>query len=312
MHDHSHHHHTGEHVHGTGSSAKLLWALGLTLGFAAVEAVTGWWSGSLALLGDAGHMLTDSSALGLAVLAAAVARRRPSARHSYGLGRAEILAALINALVMIALVALISAEAVARFNQPQPVKGVAVMGVAFIGLLINLAAAWLLSGDKANLNVRAALLHVLGDLLGSVAALVSGAVIYLTGWVTIDPLLSLLIVLLILVSALRVLREALHALMEGVPLNLDLKKIGYTMASVDGVVSVHDLHVWSLSASRTALSAHIVIREPGDWPGVLRRLHTTLQQRFGIEHVTLQPESEAAVISSSSIHVKAGEGGGKS
>lgn len=309
MHDHSHHHHhhSGDHAHGAGSSRTLLWALLLTLGFALVEAVAGWWSGSLALLGDSGHMLTDSSALGLAALAAVLAQHRPSARHSYGLGRAEILAALINALVMIALVALISAEAVERFNHPQPVKGGAVMGVAFIGLLINLVAAWLLSGDKHNLNVRAALLHVLGDLLGSVAALVSGAVIYLTGWLTIDPLLSLLIVLLILGSALRVLREALHALMEGVPLHLDLKKIGYTMAAVEGVVSVHDLHIWSLSASRTALSAHIVIREAGDWPDVLRRLHETLHENYGVDHVTLQPEAEVVAVTLELSHGKRGD-----
>lgn len=298
-HDHRHHHHPAE-----GFQRKLLWALVLTLTFALVEAIAGWWSGSLALLGDAGHMLTDSSALGLAALASVLAQRRPSVRHSYGLGRAEILAAMINALVMIALVALISAEAIDRFSHPQAVKGGAVMGVAFLGLLINIAAAWLLAGGGENLNVRAALLHVLGDLLGSVAALVSGAVIYLTGWMAIDPLLSLLIVLLILVSALRVLREALHALMEGVPLHLDLKKIGYTMAAVEGVVSVHDLHIWSLSASRTALSAHIVIREAGDWPDVLGRLHETLHENYGIDHVTLQPEAEVVAVTVKLSHGK--------
>jgi cobalt-zinc-cadmium efflux system protein len=312
MHDHNHHHHHSLHeAHGQGSHRTLLWALGLTLGFALVEAVAGWWSGSLALLGDAGHMLTDSSALGLAAMASVLAQRVPSARHSYGLGRAEILAALVNALVMVILVALICAEAVDRFNDPQPVKGDAVMGIAFIGLLVNLAAAWLLSGNGHNLNVRAAFLHVLGDLLGSVAALVSGAVIYLTGWITIDPLLSLLIVLLILVSALRVLREALHALMEGVPLNLDLEKIGYTMASVEGVVSVHDLHVWSLSGSRTALSAHIVIHESGTWPDVLQRLRSSLLEHFAIDHVTLQPETDASVVPLASIHLKSSAENGK-
>jgi len=299
-----HHHHSVDDGHARGSRRTLLWALGLTLGFSLVEAVAGWWSGSLALLGDAGHMLTDSSALGLAALASVLAQRGPSARHSYGMGRAEIMAAMFNALVMVVLVALISAEAVDRFNDPQPVKGSAVMGVAFIGLLINLAAAWLLSGDSHNLNVRAALLHVLGDLLGSVAALVSGVVIYLTGWMAIDPLLSLLIVLLILVSALRVLREALHALMEGVPLHLDLERIGYTMASLEGVMSVHDLHVWSLSASRTALSAHIVIHDSGDWPNVLHRLQSTLLDQFGIDHVTLQPEADVSLVPVESIHLK--------
>jgi len=197
---------------------------------------------------------------------------------------------LFNALVMIVLIVLISAEAVHRLRSPNPVAGAAVMSVAFIGRLMNLAAAWLLSGARENLNVRAALLHVLGDLLGSVAALVSGAVILLTGWVTIDPLLSLLIALLILVSAVRILHEALHALMEGVPPHLDLEQVGRAMAGVDRVVSVHDLHIWSLSASRTALSAHVVLRDLVEWPEVLSHLQALLGRDFGIDHVTLQPE----------------------
>jgi len=188
------------------------------------------------------------------------------------------------------LIVVISAEAIHRFRSPTPVVGSAVMLVAFIGLLMNLAAAWLLSGSRENLNVRAALLHVLGDLLGSVAALVSGAVIMLTGWVTIDPLLSLLIALLILVSAVRILHEALHALMEGVPPHLDLEQVGRAMAAIDRVVSVHDLHIWSLSASRVALSAHVVLKDLDEWPALLARLRDLLAREFGIEHVTLQPE----------------------
>ena len=284
---HTHHHpENGAH----GQHLRLLAALVLTLSFALIEALAGWWSGSLALLSDGGHMLTDSLALGLAALAAILAQRRPSARHSYGWGRAEILAALLNSLVMIALIATISAEAIHRLRSPSPVEGAAVMSVAFVGMLINVAAAWLLSGARENLNVRAALLHVLGDLLGSMAALISGAVIVLTGWVAIDPLLSLLIVLLILVSAVRILHEALHALMEGVPQHLDLERIGYAMAATDGVVSVHDLHIWSLSASRSALSAHVVLRDLGEWPEVLSHLQDLLAGDYGIEHVTLQPE----------------------
>ena len=298
-HEGSHGHHG--HVHGHGASAPLFWALGLTLSFAVVEAVSGWWSGSLALLGDAGHMLTDSISLGLAAGAAVLAKRAPSSLHSFGLGRAEILAALVNALTMIVIVVWISVEAIERFHQPGPIKGGVVLIVAFVGLLINLGAAWLLSGDRHNLNVRAALLHVLGDLLGSVAALVSGAVILLTGWTTIDPLLSLLIVVLILVSAVRVLREALHALMEGVPLHLDLERVGRIMASVEGVVSVHDLHIWSLSASRIALAAHIVIHDLRAWPATMARLQTQLKDEFGIHHVTLQPESDERFVDVSRI-----------
>jgi cobalt-zinc-cadmium efflux system protein len=191
---------------------------------------------------------------------------------------------------MIALIAVISAEAIHRLRSPSPVEGAAVITVAFVGMLINVAAAWLLSSARQNLNVRAALLHVLGDLLGSVAALVSGTVIVLTGWTAIDPLLSLLIVLLILVSAVRILHEALQALMEGVPLHLDLEQIGHAMAALDGVVSVHDLHIWSLSASRAALSAHVVVQDLAEWPEVLSHLQALLDRDHGIEHVTLQPE----------------------
>lgn len=286
MHDH-------RQAKGAGdrsSQRALLSALVLTLGFAVVEAVAGWWSGSLALLGDAGHMLTDSLAMGLAAAAAMIAARAPSLRHSYGLGRAEILAALANASVMIGVVAWLAAEAVQRLTEPVPIKGAAVMVVAAIGLLINLAAAWLLSAGRHNVNVRAALLHVMGDLLGSVAALVSGSVILLSGWTTIDPLLSLLIAGLIAVSALRVLRETLHALMEGVPLHLDLAQIGDAMAAIDGVVSIHDLHVWTLSSTHVALSAHVVLDDMDAWPRVLDHLRTTLDRSFGIDHVTLQPE----------------------
>jgi cobalt-zinc-cadmium efflux system protein len=283
---------------------RLLWSLVLTLGFSLIEAIAGWWSGSLALLSDAGHMLTDSLALALAALAAILARRGPSARHSYGWGRAEILAALLNTLVMLAMIAAISAEAVHRLGDPQPVAGTTVIFVAFVGLLVNLVAAWLLSGGRENLNVRAALLHVLGDLLGSIAALVSGAVIVLTGWMMIDPLLSVLIVLLILVSAMRVLHEVLHALMEGVPSSLDLERVGLGMAATDGVVSVHDLHIWSLSASRTALSAHIVLNHMGEWPAVLARLQSVLARGYGIEHVTLQPEPRDQLIAVDALRAK--------
>jgi len=284
------HHHSHHHAPGNGSHRPLLLALLLTLGFAVVEAVAGILSGSLALLGDAGHMLTDSLSLGLAAAAALIARRPPSPRHSYGLGRAETLAALVNAGLMIVVVFAIGIEAVARLQEPVQVRGGMVTVVAIAGLLINLAAAWLLAGHQQNLNVRAALLHVIGDLLGSVAALVSGVVIMVWGWTTIDPLLSLAIAALILVSALRVLREALHALLEGVPLSLDTNEIGRALVEVDEVLEVHDLHIWSLSAEQVALSAHLVLDDIQGWERVLPASREMLASRFGIHHVTLQPE----------------------
>jgi cobalt-zinc-cadmium efflux system protein len=282
---HAHH----GHETGTGGPALTV-ALGLTLGFAAVEAAAGWWAGSLALLGDAGHMVTDSASLALAAAAARLARRTPTARHSYGFGRVEILAAVVNALFMLAVIVGLAVAAVGRLQAPRPVDGGAVAVVALIGLLVNALVAWLLARGERTLNVRAALLHVIGDLLGSVAALVAGAVILATGWTPIDPLLSLAIAGLILFSSLRLLREALHALMEGVPLHLSLEEIGRALAQVPGVRSVHDLHVWTLSSNRVALSAHLVVDDLSRWESVLRAVTTRMHERFGIDHLTLQPE----------------------
>lgn len=286
MHSHDH----AEHQHVAASGRVLTVSLTLTLSFAAVEAIAGWWSGSLALLGDAGHMATDGLSLAIAAVAAWVALRPPTARHSYGLGRAELLAALLNAVFMIAVVAAITTAAVDRLLTPRPVAGETVTVVAVIGLGINLVVAWLLSRSPQNINVRGAQLHVLGDLLGSVAALVAGVVITVTGWTPIDPILALVIVALILFSAVRLLRDALHLLLDGVPRTLDLAAVGRALAELDGIVEVHDLHIWHLSADRIALSAHVVVDDPRHWQARLEAARALLHERFGIDHVTLQPE----------------------
>lgn len=291
VHEHGHGHHA--HAHG-GGNGTLLVALLLTLSFAAVEALTGWWAGSLALLSDAAHMMTDSSALALAAVAAWLARRPPSALHSYGLVRAEVLAALFNSVLMLVLLGFIVHEAIDRFGEPRDIRGEAVIGVAVIGLAINLVVAWVLSRGAHTLNTRAALLHVLGDALGSVAAITAGVVIVATGWTPIDPLLSLLVAALILVSALRLLREAVHVLMEGVPLHVRLDAVGRDLAMLDGVRRVHDLHVWTLSSGSIALSAHLEIRNLADWPDILAAARHALDARHGIHHVTLQPEALTA------------------
>jgi len=270
---------------------KLMLATVLTLGFAGVEAAAGWWSGSLALLSDAGHMVTDSAALLIAALAGWVARRGPSPKHSYGFGRAQLVAALVNGLFMLAVVTAIIVQAVSRLANPVVVRGEAVTVVALLGLLLNILVARMLSHTGRDLNMRAALLHVLGDLLGSLAALVSGIIVWATGWFTVDPALSLLIAMLIVYSSLKLVREAFHGLMEGVPLHLSLEEIGKAMAGVEGVSAIHDLHIWSLTAERIALSAHIVIERFENWPEILPRLQALLAQRYNIEHVTLQPES---------------------
>ncbi|HEY9098375.1 MAG TPA: cation diffusion facilitator family transporter [Thiobacillus sp.] len=282
--------HTHHHVGHDSKSGTLIIALLLTLSFSGVEALAGWWSGSLALLSDAAHMLTDSSALGLAAGAAWLARRPPSARHSYGLVRAEVLAALFNSLLMLVLIGYIVHEAIDRLGAPREIQGNTVIVVAVIGLAINLVVAWVLSRGEHTLNTRAALLHVLGDALGSVAAITAGIVIVTTGWTPIDPLLSLLVAALILVSALRLLREVVHVLMEGVPANVHLYQVGQDLAAINGVIRVHDLHVWTLSSGTIALSAHLEIRNLSDWPDILATARQTMDTQHGIRHVTLQPE----------------------
>ena len=293
-HTHNHSHEQHDH-HAADAGSRLVWALLLTLGFAVVEAFSGFWSGSLALLGDAGHMVTDSASLGLAAFAVWLAKRPPSRRHTYGLGRVETLAALLNVVFMIVVIVILSVAAIHRVLQPTAVNGEAVTAVAIVGLLINVGVAWLLMHGEQTMNTRGALLHVLGDLLGSVAALVAGAVIMFTGWTPIDPLLSLLISVLVLGSSLRLLREVLRALLEGVPAHLSVDDIGQALAAVPGVSSVHDLHVWTLSSNRIALSAHLLVESFSQWPEVLASARHVLH-RQGIEHVTLQPESSLQTI----------------
>jgi cobalt-zinc-cadmium efflux system protein len=290
-HDHGAHAQHGHHAHAHGSGVdRLAWAVGLTAAYGLVELLCGWWFGSLALVSDAGHMFSDALALALALLAAWLSRRPAGARHSFGLARAEVVAAFVNGLAMLLVVVLIAVEAISRLLRPEPVVGAGVMVVAFVGLLLNLVLAYVISSGERTLNVRAALLHVTSDLLGSVAALAAGAVITFTGWNPIDPILSLVIAGLILVSTLSLLRETLHVLMEGVPRRIKLAEVGHALARVTHVRSVHDLHIWNISSGQVALSAHLELASLDVWPGVLEQSQAVLRQRFGIDHVTLQPE----------------------
>jgi len=293
-HTHLHAHQHGDSQHGHNARAVggrvLLAAVFLTGGFAVVELIGGLWSGSLALLADAGHMATDAAALLFALTANVIARRPVSDRHSFGLARTEVIAAFVNALAMLLVVVWLFIEAIDRIAQPVEVKGAMVFIVAAIGLTVNLAVAWVLSKDRENVNTRAALLHVFGDLLGSVAAIVSGAVIYLGGPTITDPLLSMLVGGLILRSALSVLRETTHVLLDSVPAGLDYIRVGKALATIDGIVSVHDLHVWSMVPGRSALSAHVLVSDIELWPVILHRARHRLRSEFGIDHITLQPE----------------------
>jgi cobalt-zinc-cadmium efflux system protein len=284
------HHHHGHR----GPQPPFLAALVLTLAYACVEVAGGLWSGSLALLSDAGHMFSDALALGLAAIAARLALRPAGHRHSYGWARAEVIGAFLNGMLMLALVVALTVEALVRLRNPQPVDAGAMMLIAFIGMMVNAAVAWLMSRGHVSLNVRAALLHVIADLMSSFAALLSGVVIYATGWLPIDPVLSLVIAALILAGTVRVLRDALHVLMEGVPPAIDLPAIGGALAGLPGVISVHDLHIWSIAPGAVALSAHIELEDLQRWPAILASARALMHDRYGIDHVTLQPEAGSA------------------
>ena len=288
------HHHDGDsaytHQSRPSGARPLAFAVALTLGYALIELVGGLWSGSLALLADAGHMATDSAALLFALAANIIARRPVSDRHSYGLARVEVIAAFVNALAMLAVVAWIFYEAIDRLASPVPVQGLGVFVIASVGLLINLLVAWSLSRDRENVNTRAALIHVMGDLLGSVAAIAAGIIIYLGGPLMVDPLLSMFVAALILRSTFGVLKETTFVLLDSVPSGVDYAEVGQALARVHGVKSVHDLHIWSMVPGRNALSAHVLIDDIGHWPAILNEARRVLATRFHIDHATLQPE----------------------
>lgn len=292
-----HHHHEHGHSHGHGhthgSGRTLLFSLCFTAAFAIVELIGGWWSGSLALLSDAGHMITDSSSLAIGAVAVWLSRWPASRQHSFGFQRAEILGALVNVLFMFAVVVAIAVSGFQRLLNPSPVDGWIVVVIASIGLLMNIIVAAILMRGEETMNVRGALLHVMGDLFGSIAAIIAGTVIMLTGWMPIDPLLSLLVAVLILVSAGKLLREVLKVLMEGVPEGVDADEVSAAMTEVDGVRAVHDLHIWTLSSSQFALAAHVDVNALRSWQQLLPQLQQLLRERFGIEHTTLQPEDPA-------------------
>jgi len=284
-HDHNHNHNQNH-----SASRALMLGLAITVLYAVVEFVGGWVSGSLALMGDAGHMITDSLALGLGAVAARLSQKPASRKHSFGLQRAEIVGALTNGVVMLAVVAWIAYEAIQRLLHPVAVTGPVVLAIAAVGLAVNLLVLRLLHGGEQNLNTRGAILHVMGDLLGSVAALASGLVITVTGWMAIDPLLSMLISALILASTIRLLTEAVHVIMEGVPSHIRLSAVGERLAQVPGVFDVHDLHVWSIASGNHAISAHVRLESFERWPELLAAMRRVLHEEYGIDHVTLQPE----------------------
>jgi cobalt-zinc-cadmium efflux system protein len=294
-----HHHGHGHHHHGHGTAgARNRRRLAITLVLAAVymvaEAVGGWMANSLALLADAGHMLSDVAALALSLFAIWIAQRPATPQRTYGYHRTEILAALANGATLIAISLLIFVEAFQRIAEPQPVSGGLVMGIAVGGLLVNVLGLVMLHGGKdESLNVRGAWLHLLTDALGSVGAILGGAAVWAYGWFWADPLVSVLIGLLVIWSAWHLVRESVNVLLEGTPPHIDVAEVRAAMAEVEGVEEVHDLHVWTITSGMEAMSGHVVVGgvAPRSSSEVLAELHRLLHERFGLHHMTIQMET---------------------
>ncbi|MCK7606108.1 cation diffusion facilitator family transporter [Geobacillus stearothermophilus] len=298
MHHHEHghcgHHHGHHHGLGReGSQKGLAAALVITVGIMVLEFVGGLVTNSLALLSDSGHMLSDAASLLLSLLAVWFAARPASPKRTYGFYRFEILAALVNGVTLVVIAAWIIWEAVGRFVNPPAVASGPMMAIAVIGLLANLASAWVLmrKGDvKENVNVRSAYLHVLGDALGSVGAIAAGLVIWLFDWYAADPLISIAVSVLILKGALAVVKQTVHILMEGTPAAIDHGEVKAALSGIDGVIDVHDLHIWTITSGLDSLSCHLLIEEGCDGQAVLQRAIDLIETRFHIRHATIQIE----------------------
>jgi len=280
------------HAHSLGNEKALAIAALLTGGFMLVEVIGGVLAGSLALLADASHMLTDFASLSLAWFAFRLARRPASWRRTYGFDRFSILAAFVNGLTLFLIAIWICSEAYERIQQPIAVDGVSMLWIAFIGLLVNLVAFWILSrGEQDNLNMRAAALHVIGDLLGSVAALTAAVVIIYTGWTLIDPILSVLVALIILKAAWYVVRHSTHILLEGAPQGFDRRAVAeYLTENIEGLVRVHHIHAWSITEKRPMATLQAEVTDDADVSSVKAAIKSDLRQRFAIEHVTVEVE----------------------
>ena len=274
------------------NAKRLMLAFGITATFMVVEVIGGLISGSLALLADAGHMLTDAAALLFALIAVQFARRPPNARHTFGWLRLTTLAAFVNAIALVVITILIVWEAFQRFQHPQPIAGRTMMVIAVAGLVANILAFWILHRGSAekNLNVRAAALHVLGDLLGSVWAIVAALVIIYTGWTPIDPILSVLVSCLVLRSAWRLLKESVNELLEGAPAALDIPALKRNLnRSIPEVRDVHHVHVWQVG-EKPVMTLHVQVIPPHDHDALLGRIQHFLKHHYAISHVTIQME----------------------
>ena len=286
-HDHGHGHDHGQAPVNFDRAFGI--GIALNIGFVAIEAFYGWKIDSLALLADAGHNLSDVIGLVLAWGGALAGRLRPDARHTYGWKRASILAAFINALLLLVAMGSLAWEAVHRLQSPQPVEGVTIMVVAGIGIVVNTATALLfMRGRQADLNIRGAFLHMAADALVSAGVMVAGGLALWFGWTWLDPVVSLLIAAVIVVGTWNLFKQSLHLLFDGVPEGVDLHAVQALLESLPGVERVHDLHVWAMGTSQTAMTAHLVMPQGQADDAFLKHATDELHQRFGIEHATIQ------------------------
>ena len=292
-HGHGHHHHGHGHSHGHSANKKaLLLSFILITSFMVIEVIGGLLTNSLALLADAGHMLSDAASLGLSFFALKLGEKAASQFNTFGYKRFEIIAAAINGMTLILISLYILYEAIQRFANPPVVQSGGMLTIAAIGLLVNIVAAWILMrGEKEdNLNVRSAFLHVLGDMLGSVGAIVAALLMIFFGWGWADPVASLIVAVLISISGYRVTKEAFHILMEGTPQQIQLNDVKDSLEKIDSVEEVHDLHIWSITSGMFMLSCHMTISEDAIHDQVLEKAQKILHDDFGIEHSTIQVE----------------------
>lgn len=294
-------HYNMDHNHGHDhsdmfrqqSGRVLFWCLIITLSFSIIEGVAGWWIGSIALESDAVHMLTDAAGLMIAYFANRISQKPANVNLSFGYGKAEVLGAWVNCLFTTILTAGLLFEVVMRFLEPVEIQGAPLFIVATIGLFINGIVVYILSKNSHSLNTRAALIHALGDLLGSLVAIIAGAVIYFTGWSMIDPILSLIVIAILISSNYRIIKKSSIILMAGVPEHLDYESVGHDLKAIKGVVAVHDLHIWYISANESALAAHVIACKPEEWPELLTDCQKMLWETHKIGHITLQPEFDS-------------------
>jgi cobalt-zinc-cadmium efflux system protein len=295
MHKHEHQDHDGHHHHHDharmSNKRRLVWVFALTTVYMIAEAVGGYLSNSLALLSDAGHMLTDVASIALAMFALWFSSRPVTSKKTYGYLRLEILAALANGVALVVISLMIFYEAWQRIKNPEPVAGVEVMLIAIGGLLVNAISAYLLhSASSENLNMRGAFLHVISDMLGSVGAILAGLLIWKFGWTISDPIFSVLMCLLIIFSSWQLIRESVNVLLEGTPSHINIQAVIETIMGVRGVLNVHDLHIWTISSGNEALSAHVAIETTASYEGTLQALQEALRSKFNIGHLTIQIE----------------------